>query len=252
MLSARNAAKPPRVTADLRSLWESIKIDSSSILEMTPDLQQNQFKRVGILLSGRGSNMAALADAITDGKVPGAEIDLVISDQPHAQGLELAAARDLDTKVIERRDLTRAEHDEKMLAAFFAHHIDLVCLAGYMRLLSPPFIAAYAGRILNIHPSLLPAFPGLHPHRQALDHGVKYSGCTVHFVDDTLDGGPIIAQAVVPVLSGDDEATLAARILEQEHQLYCKALALVVSGNYEVVGRRVLRKNQRPGQQPAT
>lgn len=189
--------------------------------------------------------MTALADAITNGKVPGAEIALVISDQPGAPGLELANARGLETEVIERRIRTRAEHDREMLDSLVAHQIDLVCLAGYMRLLSPQFIEAYAGRILNIHPSLLPAFPGLHPHRQALEHGVKYSGCTVHFVDDTLDGGPIIAQAVVPVLSGDDEETLAARILEQEHQLYSKSLALVVSGNYEVVGRRVLRKNQR-------
>lgn len=189
--------------------------------------------------------MVALAQAISDGKVPGAEIALVISDQPGARGLELAAARGLKTEVIERRSRTRAEHDLDILASLIAHEVDLVCLAGYMRLLSPQFIEAYSGRILNIHPSLLPAFPGLHPHQQALEHGVKYSGCTVHFVDDTLDGGPIIAQAVVPVLSVDDEESLAARILEQEHQLYSKALALVVSGNYEVVGRRVLRKNQR-------
>lgn len=209
------------------------------------DFQPSKLKRIGVLLSGRGSNMTALADAIINGKVPGAEIALVISDQPGAPGLELANARGLETEVIERRIRTRAEHDREMLDSLVAHQIDLVCLAGYMRLLSPQFIEAYSGRILNIHPSLLPAFPGLHPHRQALEHGVKYSGCTVHFVDDTLDGGPIIAQAVVPVLSGDDEETLAARILEQEHQLYSKSLALVISGNYEVVGRRVLRKNQR-------
>lgn len=189
--------------------------------------------------------MVALAEAISSGQVPGVEIAVVLSDRATAHGLELAAERGLKTELIERRDRTRAAHDQETLAALAAHQVDLVCLAGYMRLLSPQFIQAYSGRILNIHPSLLPAFPGLHPHRRALDHGVKYSGCTVHFVDDTLDEGPIIAQAVVPVLAGDDEDTLAARILEQEHQLYSKALALIVSGNYEVVGRRVLRKNQR-------
>lgn len=194
--------------------------------------------------------MVALAEAISSGQVPGVEIAVVLSDQAAARGLELAAERGLKTEVIERRARTREAHDQETLAVLAAHQVDLVCLAGYMRLLSPQFIQAYSGRILNIHPSLLPAFPGLHPHRRALDHGVKYSGCTVHFVDDTLDEGPIIAQAVVPVLAGDDEDTLAARILEQEHQLYSKALALIVSGNYEVVGRRVLRKNQRPEPQP--
>ena len=188
--------------------------------------------------------MLALAEAIERGRVPGAEIAVVISDQPTAPGLQLAATKGLKTKVVERLGRSREEHDRDLLAALHEAEVDFVCLAGYMRLLSPSFIKSYSGRILNIHPSLLPAFPGLHPHRQALEHGVKYSGCTVHFVDDTLDGGPIIAQAVVPVLVGDDEETLAARILEQEHQLYSKALNLVVSGNYEVVGRRVLRKNQ--------
>ncbi len=215
---------------------------------MNPDLQRSKLNRVAILLSGRGSNMVALAEAIAGGRVPGAELVLVISDKPKAPGLERAASRGLKTALIERRGRTRDEHDRETLTALKAHQVDLVCLAGYMRLLSPQFIETYSGRVLNIHPSLLPAFPGLHPQRQALEHGVKYSGCTVHFVDDTLDGGPIIAQAVVPVLSSDDEDILAARILEQEHQLYSKALALVVSGNYEVVGRRVLRKNQRQGQ----
>lgn len=200
--------------------------------------------RVGILLSGRGSNMTALADAIRDGQVPGAELAIVISDQPQAAGLERASERGLVTKVIERAGRTRDLHEAEILESLNQARVDLICLAGFMRVLSSKFIAAYAGRILNIHPSLLPSFPGLHPHQQALTHGVKWSGCTVHFVDDTVDGGPIIAQAVVPVLADDDEETLSARILEQEHQLYPKALALVASGKYEVVGRRVLRKNQ--------
>ena len=200
--------------------------------------------RIAILISGRGSNMVALADAIAGGRVGQAEVAIVISDNPGAPGLALAEQRGLKTVVVERRGRPRADHDADILAALQEHQVDLVCLAGYMRLLSPEFIQAYPNRILNIHPSLLPAFPGLHPQRQTLEHGVKWSGCTVHFVDETLDGGPIIDQAIVPVLDQDTEETLSARILEQEHQLYANALALIVSGNYEVVGRRVLRKNQ--------
>ncbi len=184
--------------------------------------------------------MIALADAVEQGRIPGAEIALVISDQPGAAGLSRAAERGLKTLVIERGDRTREEHEQEIVAALSEHQIDLVCLAGYMRLLSRYFIDAYRGRILNIHPSLLPAFPGLAAQRQALDHGAKWSGCTVHFVDETLDGGPIIAQSIVPVLEDDSEETLSARILEQEHLLYPKAVALIVSGEYEVVGRRVL------------
>jgi phosphoribosylglycinamide formyltransferase-1 len=198
---------------------------------------------IAILISGRGSNMVSLADAIAAGRVGQAEVMLVVSDQPEAPGLALAEQRGLKTLVVTRGGRTRAEHDAEIISALQEHHVDLVCLAGYMRLLSLQFIQAYSNRILNIHPSLLPSFPGLHAQRQTLEHGVKWSGCTVHFVDETLDGGPIVAQAIVPVLDNDTEESLAARILEQEHKLYAEALALVVSGNYRVVGRRVLRKN---------
>jgi phosphoribosylglycinamide formyltransferase 1 len=192
------------------------------------------------MISGRGSNMIALAEAVEQGRIPGAEIALVLSDQPDAQGLERATDRNLKTRVIERGDHTREEHEQQILAALAEHQIDLVCLAGYMRLLSRYFIDAYRGRILNIHPSLLPSFPGLAAQRQALDHGAKWTGCTVHFVDETVDGGPIIAQSIVPIWEEDSEEALSARILEQEHLLYPKAVAHIVSGEYEVVGRRVI------------
>jgi phosphoribosylglycinamide formyltransferase-1 len=183
--------------------------------------------------------MVALADAIQSDRIPNAEIALVVSDKPDAGGLRLAQERRLETFVCERKGRKREEHEQEIIAALQAHQIDIVCLAGYMRLLSPCFIEAFQGRILNIHPSLLPSFPGLDPQHQALEHGVKFSGCTVHFVDNTLDGGPIIAQRVVPVLEDDTEETLAARILSEEHILYAEALALVVSGDYEVTGRQV-------------
>lgn len=200
----------------------------------------SQIFRLGILISGRGSNMIALADAVDEGRIADAEIGLVISDQPDATGLVRASERGLTTLVIERADRTREEHEQEIVAALVERQIDLVCLAGYMRLLSRYFIDAYRGRILNIHPSLLPAFPGLAAQQQALDHGAKWTGCTVHFVDETLDGGPIVAQSIVPVWEEDTEEILSARILEQEHLLYPKAVALVVRGKYEVVGRRVL------------
>ena len=186
--------------------------------------------------------MIALADAFSEGRVPNAEIVVVISDQPNAAGLAGAKARGIETLVIERRGRQREEHDAEIVAALKARDVDLVCLAGYMRVLSRVFLDAYRGRILNIHPSLLPSFPGLDAQRQALEHGVKWSGCSVHFVDETLDGGPIIAQRIVPVVDRDTEESLSARILEQEHQLYAEAVALVVSGNYQVAGRRVHRK----------
>ena len=204
-------------------------------------------KRIAILISGRGSNMVALADAISSGSIPNAEIAVVVSDKPNADGLQLACDRGLKTAVIERRGRSREEHELEIVAVLQAHQIDLVCLAGYMRLLSPCFIAEFRGRILNIHPSLLPSFPGLDAQRQALAHGVKVSGCTVHFVDDTLDGGPIIAQRTVPVLDDDTEETLSARILEQEHKLYAEALRLVLEGNYEIAGRRVIRCRSNDG-----
>ena len=198
--------------------------------------------KIGILISGRGSNMVALADAVRDGLVPGAEIAVVLSDKPSAAGRVRARDRGLKTALVERKGRTREEHEREIISALRAHGVEVVCLAGFMRLLSPCFIEEFHASILNIHPSLLPAFPGLDAQRQAIEHGVKFSGCTVHFVDETLDGGPIITQRVVPVLDSDTPETLAARILVEEHKAYPEALALVCSGKYEVVGRRVVRK----------
>jgi len=188
-------------------------------------------KRIAILISGRGSNMLALSDAVREGRIPEAEVALVISDKAGARGLELAKERDIETLAIERRGRNRDEHEREIIALLRERQVDLVCLAGYMRLLSPCFIEAFRGRILNIHPSLLPAFPGLDAQRQALEHGVKVSGCTVHFVDETLDAGPIIAQRAVPVVDGDTVESLSARILEQEHQLYPEAIKLVLTAD---------------------
>ena len=185
-------------------------------------------KRIAVLISGRGSNMLALSDAVNDGRIPNAEIAIVVSDKPHARGLELAKERGIETLAIERRGRTREEHEREIIAVLRDHQVDLVCLAGYMRLLSPCFVDAFRGKILNIHPSLLPAFPGLDAQRQALAHGAKMSGCTVHFVDETLDGGPIISQRTVPVMEGDTVETLSARILEQEHKLYPESVASVL------------------------
>lgn len=189
--------------------------------------------RIAILISGRGSNMIALADAIRDGRIPNAAIALVISDQPGAKGLRVAEERGLKTLVIERRGRKREEHDREIVSVLREERIDLVCLAGYMRVLSPFFVETFKHRILNIHPSLLPLFPGLDAQRQALEHGAKVSGCTVHYVDNTLDGGPIIAQRTVPVLPNDTVETLSARILEQEHILYPEAVALVLKDGFD-------------------
>jgi phosphoribosylglycinamide formyltransferase-1 len=186
--------------------------------------------------------MVALAEAVQEGRIPGAEIVVVMSDQASAAGLARARERGLETLLIERRGRSRAEHEALMIAALRMRGVELVCLAGFMRLLSSRFIEAFRGRILNIHPSLLPAFPGLDAQRQALEHGVKWTGCTVHFVDETLDGGPILAQQVVAVCEDDTVETLSARILVEEHKLYAQALASVVRGGYEIKGRRVLTK----------
>ncbi|HET9524759.1 MAG TPA: phosphoribosylglycinamide formyltransferase [Pyrinomonadaceae bacterium] len=186
-------------------------------------------KRIAILISGRGSNMVALADAIQNGRIPNAEIAVVISDQPDAKGLRTAQERGLKTLVVERRGRKREEHDREIVSVLRDERVDLVCLAGYMRVLSPFFVDAFKDRILNIHPSLLPSFPGLDAQRQALEHGATVSGCTVHFVDNTLDGGPVIAQRTVPVLPDDTVEELSARILEQEHILYPEAVASVLS-----------------------
>ncbi len=192
-------------------------------------------KRLGILLSGRGSNFLAIADAQLD-----AEIAIVISNRPEAPGIAIARERGLNAVVLPSSGIEREAYDAQLSAALDAASVDLICLAGYMRLLSPAFIRRYPQRILNIHPSLLPSFPGLHAHRDALAHGAKISGCTVHFVDEGLDSGPIIQQAAVPVLDDDTEDTLAARILKEEHRIYSEAVALVLSGKFRIEGRRVV------------
>jgi len=202
-----------------------------------------QLKKLGILLSGRGSNFEAIADSIQAGRLA-AEIAIVISNRGDAPGLESARRRGLNTRLIASRGRVREEHDADVIAALHQAQVDLVCLAGYMRLLSPQFIGAFPNRIVNIHPSLLPAFPGLDAQKQAVEHGVKVSGCTVHFVDEHLDHGPIILQKTVPVLETDDDHSLAARILEQEHVAYPEALRLVLAGEVEVQGRRVVRKSR--------
>ncbi len=198
--------------------------------------------RLGILLSGRGSNFVAIADSIAAGSLPGAEIAVVISNKAEAPGLEAARSRGFKALAIEANGRKRAEHDQAILAALREHLVDLVCLAGYMRLLSPSFVQAFPQRIINIHPSLLPAFPGLDAQQQAFDYGVQVTGCTVHFVDEQLDHGAIILQRTVAVLDGDDAHTLAARILEQEHLAYPEALGRVLSGGYVIEGRRYVRR----------
>jgi len=184
--------------------------------------------RLAILISGRGSNMIALADAVADGRIPSAELAVVVSDQPDAAGLIRANERGLETLVIERHGRPREEHDREIVSELKARSVDLVCLAGYMRVLSREFLDAFRNCILNIHPSLLPSFPGLDAQKQALDHGVKWTGCTVHYVDETLDGGPIIAQRVVPIMNDDTVEDLSDRILAEEHRLYPEAVALVL------------------------
>jgi phosphoribosylglycinamide formyltransferase-1 len=197
-------------------------------------------KRIGILISGRGSNMIALSDAILDGRLPNAEIALVISNKPEAAGLEKAQARGIATIVLDHRGKSREQHDQAMADALKNAKVNLICLAGYMRLLSPWFIHEFSQRILNIHPSLLPAFPGLDAQKQALEYGVKFSGCSVHFVDEQLDHGAIIHQAIVPVNNDDTEETLSERILCEEHRVYAEAVSLVLSGKYHIEGRRVI------------
>jgi phosphoribosylglycinamide formyltransferase 1 len=195
-------------------------------------------KRLGILLSGRGSNFIAIADNIASGKLE-AEIAVVISNRADAPGIEVARQRGLNAQVIPSKGRGREEHDSAVIAALRSAHVDLVILAGYMRLLSPDFIHAFPHQILNIHPSLLPAFPGLDAQRQALEYGVKVTGCTVHFVDEHLDHGPIIVQRTVPVLANDTEETLSARILEQEHIAYSEAIQKIVTGQCTIDGRCV-------------
>ena len=197
-------------------------------------------KNLGILLSGRGSNFEAIAKNVASGKIPNAKIAIVISNRADAGGLEVARRVGLETVVIPSKAKAREEHDHEVVAALQRHKVDLVCLAGYMRLLSPWFVKQFPRKILNIHPSLLPAFPGLEAQEQAFAYGVKVTGCTVHFVDEELDHGPIIVQKAIPVLDIDDEKQLAARILEQEHVAYSEAINIVLQGKFQIVGRRLL------------
>jgi phosphoribosylglycinamide formyltransferase 1 len=199
-------------------------------------------KNLGILLSGRGSNFEAIAKNVAAGKIPDARIAVVISNKPDAGGLEVAKRMGLDALVIPSKGKPREQHDREVVAALQQRDVDLICLAGYMRLLSPWFVQQYPRRILNIHPSLLPSFPGLEAQEQALAYGVKVTGCTVHFVDEELDHGAIIVQKTVPVLDTDNEPTLAKRILEQEHIAYSEAINIVLAGGYEIVGRRLVTK----------
>jgi phosphoribosylglycinamide formyltransferase-1 len=198
-------------------------------------------KRIGVLLSGRGSNFEALADSVAAGRIPGAEIGVVVSNREGAPGIARAKERGIAVRVIPSKGLEREVYDGQVVAVLHEHKVDLVCLAGYMRLLSPFFVASFPNRILNIHPSLLPSFPGLESQRQALEYGVKFAGCTVHFVDENLDAGPIVLQATVPVRDDDTDETLASRILAEEHRIYTEAVRIVLEGKYKIVGRRVLR-----------
>lgn len=198
-------------------------------------------KRIGVLLSGRGSNFEALADSVAAGRIPGAEIAVVVSNREGAPGIDKARQRGLATRVIPSKGLEREPYDRQVVAVLREHKVDLICLAGYMRLLSPFFVASFPNAILNIHPSLLPAFPGLESQRQALEYGVKFAGCTVHFVDENLDAGPIVLQSVVPVRDEDTEASLSERILAEEHKIYSEAVHIVLEGKFKIEGRRVIR-----------
>ena len=199
-------------------------------------------KNVGILLSGRGSNFVAIADNIDAGRIPGARIAVVVSNRSDAPGIEIARQRGLDAHVVPSKGKQREEHDREVVAVLKEKKVELVCLAGYMRLLSAWFVQQFPNRILNIHPALLPSFPGLEGQKQAFEYGVKVSGCTVHFVDEQLDHGAIVVQRAVPVYDSDDEHTLADRILEQEHLAYSEAIRIVLEGDYAIVGRRVVRR----------
>lgn len=197
--------------------------------------------KLGILISGRGSNMAAIIEAVQSSEIPKAEVAVVVSDKKSATGLEKAQERGIETVVVPRNKRSREEHDAEIIAELKKRGVELVCLAGYMRLLSPEFVRAFPNKILNIHPSLLPAFPGLDAQRQAFNYGVKISGCTVHFVDEHLDHGAIILQKAVEVADDETAESLSAKILRHEHALYIEALKIIVAGNYEIIGRRVIR-----------
>lgn len=206
-------------------------------------------KRLGVLLSGRGSNFEALADSVAAGRIPDAQVAIVIANREGAQGIDRATAREIPTLVLPSRGLEREAYDRQVVAALRENEVDLVCLAGYMRLLSPYFVQSFPQRILNIHPSLLPSFPGLESQRQALEYGVKFAGCTVHFVDENLDAGPIVLQSVVPVLDGDTEGTLSDKILREEHRVYSEAVKIVLEGRFKIEGRRVIQLGNQPVQE---
>jgi phosphoribosylglycinamide formyltransferase-1 len=195
--------------------------------------------KIGILISGRGSNMEAIVEAVQSGRIPDSEVVVVISDKMSAAGLEKAKTRGIETVVVARNKRSREEHDAEIIAELRKQNVELVCLAGYMRLLSCDFVRAFHNKIINVHPSLLPAFPGLDAQRQAIEYGVKISGCTIHFVDEDLDHGAIILQKAVEVFDTDTAETLSARILEFEHALYVEAIKRIAKGNYEIIGRKV-------------
>jgi phosphoribosylglycinamide formyltransferase 1 len=203
-------------------------------------------KRIGVLLSGRGSNFEALADSVAAGRIPDAYIAVVIANREGTQGIERANARGTTTKVIPSRGLEREAYDRQIVSVLREQQVDLVCLAGYMRLLSPYFIQCFPQHILNIHPSLLPSFPGLESQRQALEYGVKFAGCTVHFVDENLDAGPIVLQAIVPVLDTDTPEKLSDKILREEHRIYSEAVKIVLEGRFKIEGRRVIQLASQP------
>src|SRR5260370_730308 len=200
-------------------------------------------KRIGVLLSGRGSNFEALAESVAAGRIPHAEIAVVVSNRESAPRIQRAQSRGIQNRVDPSKGPQRESYGPQGAARLDEHKVDLICLAGYMRLLSPYFVAKFPNRILNIHPSLLPSFPGLESQRQALEYGVKFAGCTVHFVDENLDAGPIIVQATVPVLDEDTEASLSEKIMKDEHLIYSQAVKIVLEGKYKITGRRVLRSS---------
>ena len=230
-----------------RQLFESgtaaaVNLNVAVKISAQPSDGRTKTLRLGILLSGRGSNFLAIAESIRVGGLKGVEIAIVVSNVAEAPGIATAAKLGLPHAVLVSKGRKREEHDADVTACLRAHGVDLVCLAGYMRLLSPEFVSAFRHRILNIHPSLLPAFPGLEAQEQAFAYGVKVTGCTVHFVDEELDHGPIVVQRAIPVLEADDAASLAARILKEEHLAYTEAIARIVSGEYEVRGRRYVKR----------
>ena len=227
------------------------KLTMSYANSPTINERESFMQRLGILLSGRGSNFLAIAKAINEQRLPGAEIAVVLSNLEDAPGLAAARELNLPAIAIPAAGRRRAEHDAEMIARLHQHKVDLVCLAGYMRIISPAFIAAFPNRILNVHPSLLPAFPGLDAQKQAFDYGAKVAGCSVHFVDEAVDHGVIILQKTVPVNDDDTVDTLSARILEQEHLAYPEAIAHVLSGHYVIQGRRYIRLNQQDEQPSA-